>query len=270
MSTKTNEVTEQIFELREAGYSIREIAAEVNVPKSTVERILKTESIPSAVAQINLGQPQPGTSHDVSIIKLQLEHQREMLKLEMSRDEMQLRKKEIELRTQEVAAQKAQIDASMKHSDRMQEEKLNQLEGRKQVLVSKFNRLLMEFVDNCQDATWDKEEVEDFIERGDALGDKIDSLCRKLNIDDESLAIWNHFEILMDYVEGQLEEQSKGLFGGGTIEFSLSDRERTKVRNLAITDFDDEYVESDEDGLDADLEEGFDESDEDEVDEDED
>ena len=231
MSSLTTDVIEQIIELREAGYSIREVASEVGVPKSTVERALKSD-MPAAVSNTTpvpfaVNNPQVGESTNRT-------------------DQARLREREIDLREKEIELEKARLESQTKTTDRLEEAKAGRLEARKQVLADKFNRLLREFIDNCQESTWETDEVEDFIERADTLLGKVTALCESVPMDEESLAIWNHLDILIGFMEELLEGQGKGIFGKSAIELDLSDQEQNRFAEFAILDFEDEYVEEED------------------------
>lgn len=243
MSSLTTDVIEQIIELREAGYSIREVASEVGVPKSTVERVLKSDSpVPMSNATpipFVVNNPPIGESANRT-------------------DQVRLREREIALREKEIELEKVRIESETKMTDRLEVAKAGRLEARKQVLADKFNRLLREFNDNCQDSTWEHDEVEDFIERADTLLGKVTALCESVPLDEESLAIWNHLDILIGFMEELLEEQGNRIFGKSAIELDLSDQEQKRFAGFAILDFEDEYVEEEEDSEEED-EEGEDE-----------
>ena len=236
MSNLTDGQTEQILELRESGYSIREIASEVGVPKSTVERALKSEGPATVSPRASLSVS--NQSEEVQKIAENNKHEREMTKLQIERENNELKLKELEARTLEASVQKARIETSQKALEQAENERMEKIEGRKRVLVDKFNRLLKEFTDNCQDSTWDTSDVEDFIDRGDILLEKVTALCGKIHADEESLVIWNHLEILLDYMDEVLEGK-KSLFGKAEIEFDLSKVERRRFEAYRVDDFDD-------------------------------
>ena len=266
MSNLTEEQTEQILELRESGYSIREIASEVGVPKSTVERALKSEGPATVSPRASLSVS--NQSEEVQKIIANNRHEIDKTKLLIERENNDLKKKELEARTLEASVQKARIEATQKALQQAENERMEKIEGRKRVLVDKFNRLLKEFTDNCQDSTWDQGDVEDFIDRGETLLEKVTALCGKIHVDEESLVIWNHLEILLDYMDEVLEGK-KSVFGKAEIEFDLSKAERKRFKAYRVDDFDDIYEEPEEDeDLDDDDDDDFD--DDDEVDEDED
>lgn len=232
MSSLTTDVIEQIMELREAGYSIREVAREVGVPKSTVERAMKSDS-PAAMSNATpvpfaVNNPPMGESANRT-------------------DQVRLREREIDLREKEIELEKARIESQTKMTERLEGAKAERLEARKQVLTDKFNRLIREFIDNCQDSTWEQDEVEDFIERADTLLGKVTALCESVPMDEESLAIWNHLDILIGFMGELLEGQGKGIFGKSAIELNLSHQEKNRFAEFAILDFEDEYVEEEED-----------------------
>lgn len=261
MNSLSKERVDQIIELRDAGYSIREIASEVDVPKSTVERALKTESQPSA--------PLAGSPQVLEIKLSELPAKENEKPAALTPDQLRLREREIDLSFEQIALEKHKIDAITRLSERSIEEKAERLESRKRLLVNKFNRLLKEFTDNCQDSTWDRDEVEDFINMGDTLMGKIRALCDSADIDEGGLAIWNHLDTLIGQMEDTLEKPG-GFFRKAEIEFDLTDAERKEFEDYVITDFEEEYVEEvDEDG-DGDDDEDEDQDDEDEDDEDED
>ena len=266
MSNLTDGQTEQILELRESGYSIREIASEVGVPKSTVERALKSEGPATVSPRASLSVS--NQSEEVQKIIANNRHEIDKTKLLIERENNDLKKKELEARTLEASVQKARIEATQKALQQAENERMEKIEGRKRVLVDKFNRLLKEFTDNCQDSTWDQGDVEDFIDRGETLLEKVTALCGKIHVDEESLVIWNHLEILLDYMDEVLEGK-KSVFGKAEIEFDLSKAERKRFKAYRVDDFDDIYEEPEEDeDLDDDDDDDFD--DDDEVDEDED
>lgn len=267
MSNLKDEQTDQILELRESGYSIREIASEVGVPKSTVERALKSEGPATVSPRASLSVS--NQSEEVQKIIANNRHEIEKTKLQIERENNELKKKELEARILEANNQKARIEASQKAFELAENERMEKIEGRKRVLIDKFNRLLKEFTDNCQDSTWDASDVEDFIDRGDILLEKVTAFCGKIHVDEESLAIWNHLEILVDFIEEVLETK-KSIFGKAELEFDLSKAERKRFEAYRVDDFDDIYEEPEEDvDLDDEDEGDFDdEEDDDEAGED--
>jgi|GEM_PF-3227251 len=228
MSRLQSEEINMIIDLRGSGMSIREVASYAKVPKSTVERVLKANEHQVAVPDV-AGLPALNRDLDVTLFN------------------NTIRSKELELEAYRA------------------KERSEQIEARKIVLCKKYNRFLNEFLDNCQEATWSKDEVDDFIERCDGLNEKIVLFCDANNIDEEELSIWNHLDTLIIFMEVQLDKMTNAFFGKPTVELDLSDKDHTRYEALIVEDFDQLYSEDE----DEDEDEGEDEDEEDE-DEDED
>jgi transcriptional regulator with XRE-family HTH domain len=232
MSRLQSEEINMIIDLRGSGMSIREVASHANVPKSTVERVLKANKHQVAVPDV-AGLPAINRDLDVTLFN------------------NTIRSKELELEAYRA------------------KERSEQIEARKIVLCKKYNRFLNEFLDNCQKATWSKDEVDDFIERCDGLNEKIVLFCDANNLDEEELAIWNHLDALIIFMEVQLDKMTNAFFGKPTVELDLSDKDHARIESFIVEDFDQLYFE-DMELLDDENDEDEDDEDKDDEDEDED
>lgn len=239
--------------LRKEGMSIRGIAEEMGITKSAVEKALKDSDGPEQPAERTLSGGEART----------LEHEREMKKMDNERKALELKERELAIREKEVEA-KARQTISPRAADDRRDDKV---EAKKSLLLTQYKRLTKEFFDNCQDSTWDTDEVDDYVSRLEDLQERIEKFCDAEAIDHEELAVWVNLGTLVEGVTEQKEEQAGGFFSKAEVDFDLSDDVVAEMEEqYKVEDFEDEHVELDED----DLDEEDDEDDEDEQDEDSD
>ena len=264
--TTPEQQLEQAYSLRQQGYSIRDIAAELDIPKSTVDSGLRNYQPPVSVfddaeplapmqASKRAVISSPATGESLGLVEARLSHERKMTELSFRQEEIKLQRKGLELRELEAANEREMLVIKKSQLDLAASAEEERVEGRKRQFVGKFNRLLNELLDNCgEDDTWSEEEVADYLERAEALGEKILQFCDYHHIDDESLIIVANLDTLIAYVEKAKDEKS-GMFSSDVC-FEADKEQKRKIESWVVSDFDEEAGED----------EGDNEADEQEVD----
>lgn len=260
---------EQAYNLRQQGYSIRDIAAELDIPKSTVDNGLRNyhptlpepeDAEPVAPKRGVVGS-NPAASESLNLVEARLSHERKMTELAFRQEEIKLQRKGLELRELEAANEREMLAIKKSQLDIAASAENERVEGRKRQFVGKFNRLVKELLDNCgEDDTWSAEEVTDYLERAEALGDKIRQFCDYHHLDDESLVIVANIEALTTYVENTKDEQS-GFFSS-SVSFEADKRQKREIESWVVSDFDEEADDNGDHDDDDEQEEDTDDEDE--------
>ncbi|MBO0935087.1 helix-turn-helix domain-containing protein [Fibrella sp. HMF5335] len=226
----TTEQIELAQDLQDEGYSFREIAKELGVAKSTVERALKqaigtTDEeedeeaiIPATLPQVRQAAPEANLA--VHALMADLYRQREVRQIETDR-----------------------------------------IDNRKQWFVDKVNRLIKELIKNAGRTTWDEGEVDDYILRVDTLKEKLLKFCEKHAIDEEGLQLWAVLTELVNFMTAHMKENRPWL--GSEVTFNLSKEAIRSWKDNMVDEFDQEAYEADEDEEDEDEEDEEDEDEED-------
>jgi predicted DNA-binding protein YlxM (UPF0122 family) len=193
----TDKQVEKIKKMHAKKMSVRDIADVLEISKSAVGRVVTPlngwEDDDSEEALY--GVPVPATAQK-EIVQLQNKLAKELN--EGNAIEAQKLKA-----TAEVLAGSDKLDA-------------RRLYGRKEVFVTKYDRLYQELRDNCRDTTWGAEEITDFIDRAEQLLEKLEKFCEKNGIDEEELAIYCNLERILDWMEPYAEKTER-LFGASSV-----------------------------------------------------
>ena len=256
------------YTLRQQGYSIRDIATELNIPKTTVDNGLRNYRPSESEDDEGTSKLNRGIGSSVGessgLHEARLNHERRMAEYELRQEEIKLQRRELELREMEAETQREMLALKEKQMDQAASNEKERVEDRKLRYTRKFNRLVRELLDNCgDDDTWTGEEIDDYLERAELLSKKIKQFCDYHLLEDESMAIVANLNSLITYVEKSKEEKS-GIFSSDVC-FEADKKQKRKIKSWTITNFEDEMV--DEDNADED---NADEDNEDEDNEDED
>jgi hypothetical protein len=226
--------TSQVLKLNQEGYSLRQIATEVGVSKSSVERILKEhedeeEDIEqdedfldtSAMTYRRSTGPVPiqKDSENTSLgrLKLELHHKEVMADKEISAKKLALEEKKHHLEER----QEDRIDRLADEKRKQQQQSVAQ---RKQTFVRRFHKLVTELIAYGQNYSWEVKDVELFLEKLSTLQEAIEDFTdEKLHIDYEELAIWYYSDLMIEIVTELYEEWSSRIFPIRSIKFDLSD-----------------------------------------------
>ena len=255
----------QAYSLRQQGYSIRDIAAELDIPKSSVDTGLRNyqpsvsaldDTEPAALKRTVIGSP--ATGEGLGLVEARLSHERKMTELSFRQEEIKLQRKGLELRELEAANEREMLAIKKSQLDMVASAEDERVEGRKRQFVGKFNRLLKELLDNCgEDDTWSEEEVTDYLERVEALGEKIRQFCDYHHLDDESLVVMTNLDALVTYVENAKDEKS-GMFSSDVC-FDADKAQKRTIESWVVSDFDEEADKDNEDSNDEQEEDADDE-----------
>lgn len=221
---------EQAIALQKQGYSLQQIADELNSSKSSIHRLLREDGNSSLLSgetdgteewndsqtsrnvperskenfktqkQINNMENQKnGEDSNIHYYRLQsrqleLEHEREMHK-------MRQRDRELELERQKIANQQKAV----RDTQRQEQEKL---ERAKRALLKKFHRLIEELKENCEsEDCWDYSEMEDFSVRVAEFREQLEDFI-VANTDDnyEDYLVWDKLCTIEQFVDDLLEK----------------------------------------------------------------
>lgn len=254
----TNEQIEEARELREQGYSLRDIETKLKVSKSAVDRALKDdETTISGVPGPTVGKRHATTeSFELGRLDLTSSHQRGMAELEIKQEELALQRRQTELDAERAGNDKQLLRIREQQFEKEQQAEADRLVSRKEMLTGKFNRLVRELLKNCEDANWSEHEVDEYLGRVKDLKTKIGRFCDKHVIDEDELAIWHHAAALSKLIE-QTKEDNTAWFGSD-VSFDFEKKQVQQVKRWLIEDFDDAYVKpakkgsTDEEDQDAD------------------
>ncbi|MBO0951578.1 hypothetical protein [Fibrella forsythiae] len=237
----TEKQVAEATDLKKDGCSIREIAGMMGLPKSTIERALK--DTPGSVSVGELPSLAEGGSIDkeVQLEALRLNHELKMEELAIRREQTTQQTKELSIRQQEVENERTTLVLQTKQLEQDEQAEQTRIEGRKSLLVNKFNRLVQELLDNCKESTWEGEEVNEYLVRVDALKDKLIVFCDRHQIDEEELHIWHSLQALLTFWE-KAKEDLTGWFSDD-VELDLSKEEILNIKSWFVEFFDDQVTE---------------------------
>ncbi len=246
-----SQLKEQAIALQKQGYSLQQIADELNSSKSSIHRLLKGEgnnpllsdetdetdewddaetsrNVPEhpienfkTQKQINNMENQKNNDANIHYYKLQerqleLEHEREMQK-------MRQRDRELELERQKIASQQKTI------RDAQKQEK-EKLERARRALLKKFHRLVEELKENCEsEYCWEYSDIEDFSERVTKFKEHLEDFIGS-NTDDnyEDYLVWEKLCEMEEFTQNILDEGE----GEEEVEITLNKKQESYIDEL--------------------------------------
>ncbi|MCC5612381.1 hypothetical protein LC612_38135 [Nostoc sp. CHAB 5834] len=240
----TNEQIEEAHQLREQGYSIRDIEKKIvpKVSRSTLDRMFHADApIISETPAPAFGK-RPVTAETVELGKLDLTltHERKMAELEIRKEEQALQRRQMELDSERVKNEQRLLNIREQQFDREQQENEDRVRNQKELLTGKFNRVIRELLKNCQDATWSEEEVDDYLERAKALKTKVGRFCEKHVVDEDGLAIWHNMADLTKLIEQTKEDNTS--FFGSNVSFDFEKKQIQQIKSWLTEEFDALYT----------------------------
>jgi predicted transcriptional regulator len=217
-----------VLELRVQGYSIRDIAAELGIPKSRVEKCLNEnrDELDRLILDV-ADEPQPTPELDSTMIESLKRLEELHADIVRERSEMAQKKAELEKMLSEMPNKQQVIEEYRKKS-------------REAKLVNRTNRLINEVLDNCDDCSWSGDDIDDFQERAESLKDRVKSFCDANDIDETKLLIYQAITFLINDIEEEQSHQTSGFFGmltGPSITITYSEKHKDKIKSYLITDF---------------------------------
>lgn len=272
MNQLTPQQAQKALQLRQEGYSLRDIAAELDVNKSKIEKLL-VEQNAIAVArtmigqQLGIDQPAAGARPvpiETSQLQRELESERTRLAAEARRLadwEQQLLRQSTSFRASssehsrelnELAQQTAILAQERSEFDRRQTEQQQQLQAtpgqeqayeafriraRQDKLVSQYNRMIQDLLDSCDDCRWSGDEVDDYLERAETLKAKIVAFCNAHRIDERRLLMYVGLDYLINDIEEEKDEQTSGFFQSSSVDFDYSPEYQTKLKAYMVETF---------------------------------
>lgn len=242
MKSMTKEQHDHASDLFDQGHSYREVASATGVSKSTLQRAFaKSDSSEEEPDDEPEGAPpivrSTRTKEPPSLGKLALdrEHERGMATIAIEREKLEVQKQQVKNETQGLYLKDCELENQA-------DEKMEKRHKRSTTLLTKYKMLLAELRENCVDSDWDRDEVDEYIERVEDLQERVTKLCSQLGTDEEELAIYHNLTFLVDFMQEKLDDTA-----GNRIEFDLDRSERRVLEDLKLVDFDQEHDEETED-----------------------
>ncbi|MDQ3534035.1 MAG: helix-turn-helix domain-containing protein [Bacteroidota bacterium] len=252
------------FELREQGYSIREIANEIGVSKSTVDRWLKTENEVgtdgTASGTLKGHEDYPPEQHiskppkNDSEVKSAPELEKNNIMLELKRLELQhvremeiLRQKDRELSLMELQQRNQNFEIELKRQelnhknqerfDELQKE-MKRIANKKSELLKKFKNLIKEYKDHGRSNFWSIERVKKYVKTLETLKEDIEILSNEIAMEYKDLSSWYYLDFYVDHINELLLENENSFWGGNYLKLDLSEAEIKELDEIiAISDF---------------------------------
>lgn len=223
------QLIDDVLDLRVQGYSIRDIAAELGIKKSQVERMLNEHRYTLTKMQGNVSDEPDGNRSTVTdeqtaetIRQLEEIHQQ----IVREKAVLESRNKEME-RLLALTPNKQQVIEEFRRKTR--EEKL----------VARSNRLLNEVLENCDNCSWSDDEIDDFLERCENLKDRLKAFCDANDIDERKLLVYQAIDFIISSIEDDKAQSRSGIFSvfssGVTLDYSEDFKQ--KIRSFLASDF---------------------------------
>lgn len=268
----TDEQLGKARQLRQQGFSIRDIADELAVPKSRIEWALnqavrgQLAPHPTLLGE-SVVQPNPAILQE----RQQIEQERQQLDAErqalnqkaqiLAQQEQQLLSRtnsyavttrqhtqqfqDLAQRQQAFAQERQAFEQRQQEFQRelatmpRQEEtyELYRQRAQQEKLVNRYNRLVQELLDNSDDCRWTGDEVDEYLERLQTLKAKVVNFCNANQIDERRLLLFQGIEFLIKDVEEEQEEQTSGLFSSSAVCFDYSDDTQAKISAYIVQNF---------------------------------
>lgn len=262
--TLNDQQTRSIYQLRQEGYSIRDIASELSIPKYMVEKTLMQQpstSLPATPAP--LAQPVPVDASQQALIdernRLNEEAQRladwqeqllrqstpfAITQAQHARELEQLAKQSATLADERADLDRREADLKrLLQSLPGQEEQYEQFRrrARQEKMVNRYNRLIQELLDNCDDIRWTGDEVDDFLELAETIKTKVTQYCDANGIDERRLLIHQGLTFLINEVSEMQDDQTSGFLASSSVDFDFSDEYQTKLKSYMVDRFEQQY-----------------------------
>jgi DNA repair exonuclease SbcCD ATPase subunit len=261
----------QALQLRKEGYSIRDVANELGVPKSRIER-LNLQSMSSPSVSFN---PQPD-SREYELSNRERQINQQQAELDAKRDELNQKARLLADQEQQILSRSnmfsittrehtRQLDELAQRQQALREEQLAFEDRKKEIqqlllklphreeqyesfrkrarqdkLVNRYNRLIQEILDNCDDCRWSGDDVDDFLERAESIKDKVVAFCDANQIDERRLLIYQGLIFIINDIEEEQEDQTTGLFSSASVDIDFSPEHQAKYTSYLVQSFDQE------------------------------
>ena len=277
MRQLTDQQANQALQFRREGYSIRDIAAELGVPKSQIEKLLNQQPripvplanpmaqqagypAPSPVSaqeqaqrEERLAQMQSGIEADRQALdekaRILADQEQQILSRsnmyaittrEHSRQLEQLAEREKSLSQERLALDDryAEIQRLLQSMPKQEEQyEVFRKRARQDKLVNRYNRLLQEVLEHCDDCRWSGDEVDEFLEKAESLKDQVMAFCDANQIDERRLLIFQGLAFIINDVQEEQDEQTSGLFSGSSVDFDYSPEHQGKIKAFMVQNF---------------------------------
>ena len=241
----TNQQIMQATRFQEEGHSLREIAEKLGVSKSAVDRALKEETTltdalnPTIATVTPMRRTDTPESIELGKLDLELTHERKMTELKIRQDELALQRRQVELEAERIDNEKKMLQLREKHLEHDQKGEEERVGLQKEMLLTRFNRLVREVLNNCVESTWSEGEVDDFLERSKALRNRVSRFCDGQTIDEDELAIHHYLKSLIKLIEQTKENHTH--FFGSDVEVDFDKKQIKAIKTWLINDFEKVY-----------------------------
>lgn len=256
----TSELIARAGQLRQQGYTIREIADELAVPASRVERaLLLSNNTPVPTPPVEQSQPAPVEFNQQVLIDEQLRIDAEKKRLTEWEQSLLARStpyaftsnqhaKELDALAKQATAisesqrllddRKAELNQLLRSlPEREEQYEQFRLRARQEKLVNRYNGAVQELLDNCDDIKWSGDDVEDYLDKLESLKTKLTQFCDANQIDERRLLMYKGLEFLIDNISEEQQEQTSGFFASSSVNFDYGPIHRTKVKAFMVERF---------------------------------
>jgi ABC-type uncharacterized transport system permease subunit len=258
----TSELIAKAGQLRQEGYTIREIADELNVPASRVERalLLSNNNTPVSPPMVEQSQSVAVEPNQQALIDEQLRIDAEKKRLAEWEQSLLARStpyaftsnqhaQELDALAKQATAiaesqrllddRKAELNQLLRSlPEREEQYEQFRLRARQEKLVNRYNGAIQELLDNCDDIKWSGDDVEDYLEKLEGLKTKTTQFCDANQIDERRLLMFKGLEFLINDVSEEQQEQTSGFFASSSVNFDYSDAYRDKIKAFMVERFD--------------------------------
>lgn len=250
----------RVHQLRNEGYTIREVADEMGVAKFHVEQAIKqpvtvtppmppvpaTYAYPVPAAQQELVEQRNHVADEARRItdwQQQLlrqstpyaitsqTHIQEMEALTKQSAELAELRADLERRE---AALKDQLQAT---PDQQTQYEQFRRRAREEKFIKRYNRLIQQLLDHCDDVRWTGDEVDDFLQLAETVKANVQQYCDANAIDERRLLIYTGVSFIIDEVSEMQDDQTSGFFASSSVDFDFSEGYQDKLKALMVERF---------------------------------
>lgn len=252
----TEQQKQQVLSLQKEGYSVREIAAEMGLPKTAVGNVIKGIH-DGGVGYVDtegdrLSKAGNTVNAELGRLELELKHERAMKEIELREKEMGLQRKQLELQEIQTQNERDRLRSEEQRLESLADQENARRERREEKFVERYDDLLGELMQNCQDSTWTVAELDELARRADKLQTDVLRHCNRHDFDEDVLAIYHNLAEIGDLAEGLKNGRTSAK---SKVDVNLTDKERESLKDrLSILSFAD-LVSDEEDNEDEDEDE---------------
>lgn len=257
----TQQQIELAHQLRSEGYTIRDMEREMGISRMYVSEALKRplaivppshpvvyNHTPNPQQQTLLDQRTHFNDEAYRIAEWNAQLLRQSTPFGITSPEHIKELQELTRQTAALAADRADLErreAELKAQLQTQPNEREQYEmfrhrSRQDKLVRRYNRLIQELLDNCDDLRWTGDEVDDFLQLAEAVRTSVQQYCDANAIDERRLLIYNGLSFIIDEISEMQDDQTSGFFASSSVDFDFGDEYQAKLKSYMVDRFEQE------------------------------